>query len=74
MPGTSDIWREDLIIPSHLPPTGLKGCTLMDLWYTLNVSLAIAGVIDGRVAGHLGAVDGLKTSSIHVCVCPLFGM
>ncbi len=30
--------------------------------------------IDGRVAGHLGAADGLKTSSIHVCVCPHFGM
>ncbi len=26
------------------------------------------------VAGHLGAADGLKTSSIHVCVCPHFGM
>ncbi len=32
------------------------------------------GVFDGRVAGHLGAADGLKTLSIHVCVCPHFGM
>ncbi len=31
-------------------------------------------IIDGRVAGHLGAADGLKTLSIHVCVCPHFGM
>ncbi len=31
-------------------------------------------VIDGRVAGHLGAADGLKTLSIHVCICPHFGM
>ncbi len=30
--------------------------------------------VDGRVAGHLGAADGLKTSSIHVCICPYFGM
>ncbi len=27
-------------------------------------------IVDGRAAGHLGAADGLKTSSIHVCVCP----
>ncbi len=31
-------------------------------------------LIDGRIAGHLGAADSLKTSSIHVCVCPHFGM
>ncbi len=31
-------------------------------------------LIDGRAAGHLGAADGLKTLSIHVCVCPHFGM
>ncbi len=30
--------------------------------------------VDGRVAGHLGAAVGLKTHSIHVCVCPHFGM
>ncbi len=30
--------------------------------------------VDGRVAGHLGAAVGLKTLSIHVCVCPHFGM
>ncbi len=29
---------------------------------------------DGRVAGHVGAVDGSKTSSILVCICPHFGM
>ena len=37
MPGRSDMWREDLLIPSHIPPSGLKGCTLMDLWYSLRV-------------------------------------
>ncbi len=26
------------------------------------------------VAGHLGAAVGLKTLSIHVCICPHFGM
>ncbi len=36
-------------------------------------------IIDGRAAGHLGAAyldaaNGLKTSSIHVCICPHFGM
>ncbi len=31
-------------------------------------------LIDGRVAGHLGAAVGKKTLSIHVCVCPHFGM
>ncbi len=35
-------------------------------WHTL--------LIDGRIADHLGAADGLKTLSIHVCVCPHFGM
>ncbi len=33
-----------------------------------------AQVVDGRVAGHLGDAVGLKTLSIHVCVCPHFGM
>ncbi len=37
-------------------------------------STLTADIFDGRVAGHLGAADGLKTSSIHVCVCPHFGM
>ena len=36
--------------------------------------LLIMLVFDGRVAGHLGAADGLKTLSIHMCVCPHFGM
>ncbi len=31
-------------------------------------------LFDGRVAGHLGPTVGLKTLSIHVCVCPHFGM
>ncbi len=31
-------------------------------------------VIDGRVAGHLGATDGLKTQGIHMCICPHFEM
>ena len=31
-------------------------------------------LVDGRVAGHLGDAVGLKTLSIHVCVCPHFGM
>ncbi len=35
---------------------------------------AFCHFIDGRVAGHLGAAVGLKTLSIHVCVCPHFGM
>ncbi len=29
---------------------------------------------DGRGSGHLGPAVGLKTLSIHVCVCPHFGM
>ncbi len=35
---------------------------------------AVSLLIDGRVAGHLGDAVGLKTLSIHVCVCPHFGM
>ena len=31
-------------------------------------------IFDGRVAGHLGDAVGLRTLSIHVCVCPHFGM
>ncbi len=30
--------------------------------------------VDGRGSGHLGPAVGLKTLSIHVCVCPHFGM
>ncbi len=36
--------------------------------------MKIAPFVNGRVAGHLGAADGLKTSSIHVCIGPHFGM
>ncbi len=31
-------------------------------------------LIDGRVASHLGDAVSLKTLSIHVCICPYFGM
>ena len=31
-------------------------------------------LVDCRVAGHLGDAVGLKTLSIHVCICPHFGM
>ncbi len=31
-------------------------------------------LFDGRGSGHLGPAVGLKTLSIHVCVCPHFGM
>ncbi len=41
--------------------------------FVLGAPAAIC-LVDGRVAGHLGAADGLKTLSIHVCVCPHFGM
>ncbi len=34
----------------------------------------IWAVVDGHVAGHLGPTVGLKTLSIHVCICPHFGM
>ncbi len=44
------------------------------MWLTLFPLLCPRSLVDGRVAGHLGAADGLKTSSIHVCVCPHFGM
>ncbi len=32
------------------------------------------GFVDGHGSGHLGPAVGLKTLSIHVCVCPHFGM
>ena len=38
MPGSTDVWREELAIPSQLPPSGLQGCTLIELWYTLKVT------------------------------------
>ncbi len=42
---------------------------------SINLSERVGlGVVDGRVAGHLGPAVGLKTLSIHVCVCPHFGM
>ncbi len=31
-------------------------------------------IFDGRGSIHLGPAVGLKTLSIHVCVCPHFGM
>ncbi len=37
-------------------------------------AMCVSLLIDGRVAGHLGDAVGLKTLSIHVCVCPHFGM
>ncbi|KAI0212825.1 Arrestin domain-containing protein 1 [Lamellibrachia satsuma] len=43
LPGHIGFWREELEVPSTLP-TGLKGCRLMDLWYTLNLSVVFAGL------------------------------
>ncbi len=40
----------------------------------LKNSLMELAVIDGRGSGHLGPAVGLKTLSIHVCVCPHFRM
>ncbi len=37
-------------------------------------SLSTPNVFDGRVADHLGDAVSLKTLSIHVCICPNFGM
>ncbi len=41
---------------------------------TGKVTVEDSVVVDGRVAGHLGAAVGLKTLSIHVCICPHFGI
>ncbi|KAK2179410.1 hypothetical protein NP493_492g01007 [Ridgeia piscesae] len=43
LPGNIGFWREELEVP-RTPPTGLKGCRLMDLWYTLNLSVVFAGL------------------------------
>ncbi len=45
-PGRSEIWREDLLVPSHIPPTGLKGCNLMDLWYTIKLKVYPTGPLE----------------------------
>ncbi len=42
--------------------------------YTVCTVSAGCDFIDGRGSGHLGPAVGLKTLSIHVCVCPHFGM
>ena len=34
----------------------------------------VLNLVDGRIAGHLGAAVSLKTLSIHVCICPHFGI
>ncbi len=34
----------------------------------------VLGLLMVAVAGHLGPAVGLKTLSIHVCICPHFGM
>ncbi len=49
-------------------------CTTLQLLCALQHCVEPEPFVDGRVAGHLGAADGLKTLSIHVCVCPHFGM
>ncbi len=54
---------------SALPST-LSCCKQLNLFFEGNTAV----IVDGRVAGHLGAANGLKTLSIHVCVCPHFGM
>ncbi len=58
----------------------LNCCRLRGTSFFLSVFLSFVFLfrpqkfIDGRVAGHLGPAVGLKTLSIHVCVCPHFGM
>lgn len=44
LPGHIGFWREELEVP-RTPPTGLKGCRLMDLWYTLNLAVVFAGLV-----------------------------
>ncbi len=43
-------------------------------WLQFRSSKVWGRLVDGRVAGHLGDAVGLKTLSIHVCICPHFGM
>ncbi len=47
---------------------------LPDVLQTKIVFFRLGILVDGLVAGHLGAAVGLKTLSIHVCICPHFGM
>ncbi len=50
---------------SRLQATSAFGCL---------IESRVGDIVDGRVAGHLGAAVSLKTLGIHVCVCPHFGM
>ncbi len=52
----------------------LRCRTKRECWFGLRHDTQRLQVIDGRVAGHLGPAVGLKTLSIHVCICPHFGM
>ncbi len=57
------------VIPVYIKgfPVPVRGAfQTLDRWSSM--------FFDGRVAGHLGAAVGLKTLSIHVCICPHFGM
>ncbi len=40
----------------------------------VSVCVCVCAFVNGCVAGHLGAANDLKTSSIHVCICPHFGI
>lgn len=37
-PGHKDKWREQMIIPD-VPPTGLRRCNFIEVWYTLSISV-----------------------------------
>ncbi len=62
-----------------------KSCTSLYLVKSFVKTLSMKGdslffgiyatqIIDGRGSGYLGPAVGLKTLSIHVCVCPHFGI
>ncbi len=46
----------------------------LTLFQVLPVEASVFRFVDGRGSGHLGPAVGLKTLSIHECICPHFGM
>ncbi len=67
--GTSDLVSQNLTFSKY----EVLAFEIIDSEFLGSVSLD-SKLVDGRVAGHLGAAVGLKTLSIYVCICPHFGM
>lgn len=63
---STDRWKEKIKIPLDLPPTGLKSCSLIDLYYTLKFKVSVNRV--QKITSNTDIVIGTigQDHAVHV--------